>query len=66
LPSDDEKIIIRVDTSDNTSKVNFDDLLGLDHDLKHILKKLKVHEIWADHNTQIITFEVNHEGTPDG
>lgn len=54
IDTDDEVIAIRVDTDDNTSKENYDDLLGLGYEnLEHVT----LHELWADHNTQIIEFK---------
>ena len=53
----DGDLYIRIDTGDNTSKENYDDLLGIEEDLEHILKKYEVGDLWADHDTQTIDFK---------
>ena len=53
---DGDAIFIRVDTGDNTSKANYDDLLMDMNDIRSMLKEYEVKEIWADHDTQIINF----------
>lgn len=55
--SSDGTHFICVDTGDNTSKENYDDML---EDASHIEKMLSEYEIcdmWADHDTQIFTFK---------
>lgn len=53
---DHDRPYIRIDTEDNTSKENYDDLLGLEEEIDLMLQNYYIHEKWADHNTQIIEF----------
>ena len=55
--NDDTSIYIRIDTGDNTSKENYDDLLGLGDNINHMLSEYKIADLWADHDTQIISFK---------
>ena len=45
---------IQVDTGDNTSKENYDDLISDADELRKILNNWEIIELWADHDTQII------------
>ena len=45
---------IQIDTGDNTSKENYDDLISDSDELKKILNNWEIIEFWADHDTQII------------
>lgn len=54
--SDVELPFITIYTGDNTSKENGDDLLGMCADIECMLSEYQVVEQWADHDTQIITF----------
>lgn len=46
---------IRIDTGDNTSKENYDDLISIVSELPDI-PGWKIKGYWADHDTQIIEF----------
>ena len=49
---------IRIDTNDNTSKENYDDLILICSEISGSnLKFWKISDKYADHNTQIIYFE---------
>ena len=51
IDSEDKTLNIKVYTGDNDSKYNYDDLLDYDYDS---FKLVTLHELWADHDTQII------------
>jgi len=55
----DGNVYIRIDTCDNTSKDNFDDLLTFIGDVRTDALAIGyiVNEYWADHDTQIIELE---------
>jgi len=54
--SDSDGPFITIHTGDNTSKENYDDLIILCDDIESMLVEYEVVEKWADHDTQIITF----------
>lgn len=47
---------LRIDTDDNTSKENYDNLLDMLGDIRPTLFEYEVGEYFADHNTIIIDF----------
>lgn len=54
--SDPDLMVITIYTDDNTSKENHDNLLDIINDIEPMLHEYCVVDDWADHNTQLITF----------
>lgn len=54
LDSSDNTITIY--TGDQTAKENYDDLIDICNDIESMLVEFEVIDKWADHDTQIITF----------
>lgn len=55
-PQDDFPYIV-IDTGDNTSKENYDDLIETADNIRLMLSQYKVIDKWADHDTQILAFD---------
>lgn len=53
---DGNSIMIR--TWDNTSKENYDDLLEIVNDIEDKFPEVDIETLWADHDTQIIEFNI--------
>jgi len=53
-----DELYISIWTGDNTSKENYDDMLDFSDEVRDMLSKYEILEMWADHDTQIIEFKI--------
>lgn len=53
----DGSFYIRIDTGDETSKENYDDLIISCSEIEDELAEYEISDKWADHDTQIVEFK---------
>ncbi len=58
LEHDNDGPYIRINTGDNTSKENYDDLISMAEDIDDMLVLYRRSNMTAEHDTQIIEFEL--------